>query len=203
MLVLEMTEKASVLADDRVDPQTETSGRCNFIISMRTAGRLLNNSRRAPLGPPRWTLSTLIKNAASRSTQLALRRVPSLIAVTGRFVANIAKKRRITGPVFVINLLLSHVPSSTLNPPPQPTAFPAHPADKSPSPQPWTPSLRKGDEYSCPHAAVVLAIGRQWWSTDKPEYPRYRIGGKKGTEDRSTSRIERSYLPGFFQICIN
>lgn len=79
--------------------------RWNFIINMRTAERLLNNSTVARLDLPRRTLSTLIKNVAAHSP-CSLR--PRAYRCDRAFGANIVKKRKtIAYPLSISLSLLS------------------------------------------------------------------------------------------------
>lgn len=134
--------------------------RRNFIISMRTGGRLLNNSTLAlSRCPPRRTLSTLIKNAARR-TQLAPRVASLRLSPrpAGVSVDKHCEKAKDTGRPRIRYQSLARLP----------TPCPSPPADTSPFP------YEKGDEYSCPRAAVVPSdvSGDQLTSLSTPRYRR-------------------------------
>lgn len=122
---------------------------------MRTGGRLLNNSTLAlSRCPPRRTLSTLIKNAARR-TQLAPRVASLRLSPrpAGVSVDKHCEKAKDTGRPRIRYQSLARLP----------TPCPSPPADTSPFP------YEKGDEYSCPRAAVVpsdvgVVINWQAWA---------------------------------------
>lgn len=95
--------RSAIVFSRTVSIRKQEYPRWNFIINMRTAERLLNNSTVARLDLPRRTLSTLIKNVAAHSP-CSLR--PRAYRRDRAFGANIVKKRKTIAYPLSISLSL-------------------------------------------------------------------------------------------------